>query len=52
MFKEPVRKDINVLVEKMPEYAQLIKEIENKHNLKVKNEKELCELFTYLNKPG
>ena len=47
-----VRKDIDVLVEKMPEYPQLIKEIENKHNLKVENGKKLCELFTYLNKPG
>jgi len=47
-----VKKDINALMEKMPEYAQLIKEIETKHNLKVKNEKKLCELFTYLNKPG
>ncbi|MEP7373554.1 MAG: hypothetical protein ABI675_09225 [Chitinophagaceae bacterium] len=46
-----VKKDIDVLVEKMPEYAQLIKEIEKKHNLKLKNEKKLCELFAYLNKP-
>lgn len=46
-----LKKDIDVVVEKMPDYAQRIREIEKDHKLKVKSEKKLCELFAYLNKP-